>query len=263
MRWLKTCVLPAFVFGSAVLGAEAPAAQPAPATAPATAPAGAEEPATAVSAFRGMAMYPADRTRILLDQTYGAIDPKARAELTRLLDEYKRKVDAAAEEVGRNPPNQFVLTNRAQIEFAENFELEVMEPWLEANPRAKRALESAELALDDIDYALGEDREQLLAAATRAGLPREKLAEARRTIEQAETDLVAFLEGISRLRKSLGRVPKDDPRTFQGMTLLSDVELKRLRVAATIRAKLRELLPMDRRGKLDEELAKMGAPGKS
>ena len=39
-----------------------------------------------------------------------------------------------------------------------------------------------------------------------------------------------------------------------------DVELKKLRVAATIRAKLRELLPMDGRDKLDEELAKIGAP---
>ncbi|WP_428936968.1 hypothetical protein [Fontivita pretiosa] len=263
MSWSIYCSIGTFVVCSIVLGGQAPAPEPGPATAPPTAPAGAEEPATVVSAFRGMAMYPADRMRILLDQTYDAIDPKARAELTRLLDEYKRKVDAAAEELGRNPPNQFVLTNRAQIEFAENFEMDVLDPWLEANPRAKQALESAELALDDIDYALGEDREQLLAAATRAGLPREKLAEAKRTIEQAAADRVAFLEGIARLQKSLGRVPKDDPRTFQGMTLLSDVELKRLRVAATIRAKLRELLPMDRRDMLDEELAKMGAPGKS
>jgi len=138
MRWLKTCVLPAFVFGSAVLGAEAPAAQPAPATAPATAPAGAEEPATAVSAFRGMAMYPADRIRILLDQTYGAIDPKARAELTRLLDDYQQKVDAAVEEVRRNPPNRHVLTHRAEIELGENFELDVLDPWFEANPAARR-----------------------------------------------------------------------------------------------------------------------------
>lgn len=223
-----------------------------------TAPAGGrgKDESTPVRVFRTLASFPAQRTRISLSEA-DTVSQKYRAEVLAILDEYERKVDAAAEDVAKNPPDLHALAERAQT-MAEDFEADVLEKWLTAHPDAQAAVDRAADALDDISYALGEDRQQILAAASRAGLPPAKQAEGKKIIDETFAEFQAFGQGIEKQRQELGRLPEGDPRRLEGMTIMADVEMEELRAASTIRQKVRELLPAQRRKQFDEELAKLG-----
>lgn len=220
-------------------------AAPPPATAPVQA-----------RVFYAMAIFPAEQARILALES--DIDNKLRADLLRLLDDYARQVDAATDQVAIDRPNLHALVDQAQGALAADLQYKVLEPWLEAHPNADDAFERVRAEFQAIIDALNEDREKLVLAATSAGLPEGNKKPAKTVVDEAYRGFEEYCQQIERRRKEAGLLPENHPRHLEAMTIITDFELEKLRTAATIRQKLRELVPIDRRELLDDSLRKFG-----
>jgi hypothetical protein len=212
----------------------------------------------AEAAFRTQVMVVSEtaqtRVHLTASESLGA---NPRAELTRLLDEFERKVDAQAEQIRANPPEVFELIKQADTmgsEFSEN----PLNKWREANPEAQVVLEKAAALYEAIIDTFLNDRQQLITAASRAGLPEAKRAQAQEMIDATYRSYVEFAKEIGDLQQNGARLPANDPRRYRAMTIIAENEIEKMRAARTIRDKLREFLPPDRRQALDEALMKLG-----
>ncbi len=217
---------------------------------PATVPAAGEQ-ATA-NPFRTQAMVFASQMRVYVNEADG-IDENDRAELRRLIDEYEGKVDAQARQV----PATFGPHVEKAEEMAEEFQEKIAENWLPEHPKAQAAIERVEAALMSVADALFGEQDKIVAAAARAGLPKDKQGEASKVVNAAFAELQEYGRRTQEKLQEAGRLPEDDPKRLESMTILADVEMEKLRVATEVRRKLRELLPAERRQQFDDELAKL------
>ncbi len=182
--------------------------------------------------------------------------PKARAELTQLLDEYDGKVEQEFAIIEKEGGSWQSVLERT-VEVGEDWKDNVLDKWLTANPDAQEAIDAIANTFDAMFETLGEDRAKLVEAAVRAGLPPSKQSHAREIVDDAYDAFRAYSERIFKLQQEGGRLPETDPRFLEGVNLISDFELEKLRAVASIRDKLRELIPRERHAQFDAELAKL------
>ncbi len=223
---------------------------------PATAPIDpySEYAIAALRVFHTQAMMHASLVRIYATEAQG-IGEKDRAELLKLLDDFKHSVNEEVKKLRADLPRPNEIYNRAE-HFGQEFD-ESLEAWLEAHPDAKAAVDRQELIFQLMIDDLLQGGKEVIAAAQRAGLDKGAQNLAKNIVQDAFDGFQQYARGITTWQEVAARAPKDSAQYLESTLIMTNTEMFKLETAQTVRRKLRELIPAQRHAHLDEELVKL------
>ena len=184
------------------------------------------------------------------------VGPDARGRLQALVDDHLRAVDAELARFGQNLPAADRLIAAAD-DSAERFEQAGLKTWADARPEARSVVERRFGIWEAVGQALVHDPERLVAAASAAGLPHDRLADASRLAADARARLKEWGDAGEAHQQRIELLPAADARALAEAAFEHDHQRTLFDAGRTTYEALRRLFPQDRHTRLDEALLEM------